>query len=206
MTVPDLPPLHRSISTTTVRIRWLVLDAIAPEMWAELAVLLDDAERARALRFHFDRDRKAYIAAHALARTLLSAEAPRSPAAWRFAEGPHGKPEVVREPGVPPLRFNLSHTHGLVAVAVTLAHDVGIDVEIVDQKRAGLEFAERAFAPAEVALLRAASSDALPGTFFAIWTLKEACIKALGGGLSVPLEILFGLVGSADCSFLGLAG
>lgn len=188
MTAPDLPGLHLPISTTAVRVRWLVLDAVAPEMWAEFAALLDDAERARAARFHFDRDRQAYIAAHALARTLLSAEAPRPPATWRFTEGVHGKPEVVREPGVPPLRFNLSHTHGLVAVAVTLAHDVGIDVEAIDPKRAGLEFAERVFAPAEVALLRAAPREALPETLFAIWTLKEACIKALGGGLSVPLD------------------
>jgi 4'-phosphopantetheinyl transferase len=188
VTVPDLAGRLLPISTTAVRVRWLVLDAVAPEMWVQFAALLDDAERARALRFHFDRDRQAYIAAHALARTLLSVEAVRPPAAWRFVEGPHGKPEVVREPGVPPLRFNLSHTHGLVAVALTLAHDIGIDVEIIDSKRAGLDFAQRVFAPAEAELLRVATQEALPETFFAIWTLKEACIKALGGGLSVPLD------------------
>ena len=206
MTVPDLPGLHPPISTTAVRVRWLVLDAVEPEMWAELAALLDDAERARADRFHFDRDRQAYIAAHALARTLLSAEAPRPPATWRFTEGVHGKPEVVREPGVPPLRFNLSHTHGLVAVALTLAHDVGIDVETIDPKRAGLEFAERVFAPAEVALLRAASREALPDTFFAIWSLKEVGHQSAGGRAFRAARRLFGVVGSACGSLLRCAG
>jgi 4'-phosphopantetheinyl transferase len=188
VTVPNLPGLHPPISTSSVRVRWLALDAVAPAMWAEFAALLDDAERARAARFHFDRDRQAYIAAHALARTLLSLEAPRPPSTWRFTEGVHGKPEIVREAGVPPLRFNLSHTHGLVAVALTLAHDVGIDVEAIDQRRSSLEFAERIFAREEAALLRAASREALPDTFFAIWSLKESVIKALGGGLNVPLD------------------
>ena len=157
-------------------------------MWETLAGLLDDAERTRAARFHFDRDREAYIAAHALARTMLSAHAPRPPADWRFTATAHGKPEVVREPGVPPLSFNLSHTQGLVAVALTLGHDVGIDVEAIDPKRISLDLAARYFAPAEVAFLRATPAEALPEALFAVWTLKEACIKAMGRGLSLPLN------------------
>ena len=188
MTVPNLLDPIPPISTTAVRVRWLALESVAAEHWAAFAALLDDAERARAARFHFERDRQAYVAAHALARTLLSVEVPRPTSDWRFVEGAQGKPEIVREPGMPPLRFNLSHTHGLVAVAMTHAHDLGIDVESIDAGRAGLDFAERVFAPAEIAALRAVPPEAFAETFYAIWTLKEACIKALGGGLSVPLD------------------
>ena len=188
MTAPDFPDLLAPVSETTVHVRWLALDAVAPGAWPELASLLDDAERGRAARFHFDHDRHAFIAAHALTRTMLSVGVPRPPADWRFTTGENGKPEIVSDPGVPPLRFNLSHTRGLVAVALTLTHDVGIDVEALDPKRIGLDLAERFFAPAEVALLRATPQQDLTETLFAIWTLKEACIKATGQGLSLPLD------------------
>lgn len=163
------------------------LDDVGPEQWNELALLLDDSERARAARFHFERDRQAYFAAHALARVTLSGQAPRPPSSWRFASNVHGKPEVLCETGAPPLRFNLSHTRGLVAVALTLEHDVGIDVELVDGKRFSFDLAARTFAPEEVDLLRTTPAADQPAALFAIWTLKEAVIKAMGRGLSMPL-------------------
>lgn len=166
----------------------MALDEITPQSWAGLALLLDDAERARAERFRFERDRHAYIAAHALARTMLSAQSTVPPSDWRFSTNAYGKPEILREAGVLPLQFNLSHTRGLVAVALTLEHDVGIDVESVDAKRFSLDLAERSFAPKEVDLLHAIPASDLPEALFAIWTLKEACIKAMGRGLSVPLD------------------
>jgi 4'-phosphopantetheinyl transferase len=190
---PTFPAICPYVSTTTVAVRWLVLESVAPAHWSVLAHLLDDGERARAERFYFERDRQAYVAAHALARTLLSVQSPRPPKDWCFSANTHGKPEVVQgdiahADAALPLRFNLSHTRGLVAVGVTLANDVGIDVEAIEPKRLGLELAERTFAPAEVALLRATPPDALPEALFAIWTLKEACIKAVGLGLAMPLE------------------
>ncbi len=118
---------------------------------------------------------------------MLSGQAPRPPSNWRFATNVHGKPEVLRDPGTPPLRFNLSHTRGLVAVALTLEHDVGIDVELVDGKRFSFDLAARTFAPEEVDLLRATPDADQPAALFAIWTLKEAIIKAMGRGLSMPL-------------------
>ena len=187
MTAPNTPDLLAPVSTVSIQVRWLVLDDVAPEQWGQLALLLDDTERTRAARFHFERDRQAYFAAHALARAMLSGQAPRPLSNWRFATNVHGKPEVLREPGTPPLRFNLSHTRGLVALALTLEHDVGIDVELVDSKRFSFDLAARTFAPEEVDLLRATPAADQPAALFAIWTLKEAIIKAMGRGLSMPL-------------------
>jgi 4'-phosphopantetheinyl transferase len=187
VTAPNSPDFLAQVSTASIQVRWLVLDDVAPEQWGRLALLLDDDERARAARFHFERDRQAYFAAHALARAMLSGQMSRPPSSCRFATNAHGKPEVLREPGTPPLRFNLSHTRGLVAVALTLEHDVGIDVELVDAKRFSFDLAARTFAPAEVDLLRATPAADQPAALFAIWTLKEAIIKAMGRGLSMPL-------------------
>lgn len=187
MTAPNSPDFVSRVSTARAQVRWLKLDDVAPEQWEQLALLLDDAERERAARFHFERDRQAYFAAHALARVMLSGQAPRSPSSWHFATNVHGKPEVLRDAGTPPMRFNLSHTRGLVAVALTLEHDVGIDVEVVDGKRFSFDLAARVFAAEEVDLLHATPTADQPQVLFAIWTLKEAVIKAMGRGLSMPL-------------------
>ncbi len=173
-----------------VTLRWLALDAIEPSRWSVLAGVLDDSERARAGRFHFERDRQAYIAAHALTRATLSQCYDRPPEAWRFSTGTHGKPEI--DDGV--LRFNLSHTRGFVVVAVTHDSDVGVDVERLDPKRLGPEVTDRFFAPAETAYLRSLPEGAWSEAAYAFWTLKEAYIKATGLGLSCPLDAFhFGL-------------
>lgn len=171
-----------------VCVRWLAPEAVPSEAWPQLAACLEASERERAARFHFAADRAAYIAAHALTRALLTQHAPRPAADWRFAAGPYGRPEIVRAAGDPPLRFNLSHNRGLVAVAVTHVCDIGIDVEAVDPARLTLDLAAHTFAPAEVALVRALPEASRTEAWFALWTLKEAYIKAVGRGLSLPLD------------------
>ena len=189
--VPD--PAHAAAAALTlephpVSVRWLVPALIPPDAWPTLAACLDAGERARAARFHFAADREAYVAAHALTRVLLSDHAPRAPDGWRFSANAYGRPEILLEPGDLPLRFNLSHSRGLVAVAVTRERDVGIDVEAVDPERLSLDLAAATFAPSEVAYVRSLSPAERPEALFALWTLKEAYIKAVGRGLSLPLD------------------
>jgi 4'-phosphopantetheinyl transferase len=119
---------------------------------------------------------------------MLSGLVPRHPSAWRFAVNDYGKPDLVPDAGVPPLRFNISHTRGLVAVAVTIENDVGLDVEALEGGRLGLDLASRFFAAGEVEYLRGLPAEHQQEALFAFWTLKEAYIKAVGLGLSVPLD------------------
>lgn len=172
------------VPTNIVAVQWLELEAVEAGQWPGLEALLDDAERARAGRYHFERDRLVYIAAHALGRTLLSEWAGGAPQDWRFAVGDHGKPEVAASR----LRLNLSHTRGLAAAALTLDHDVGIDVEWLDRKAPTMDLARRFFAPAECVQLEAQPEAAFVETFLAFWTLKEAYVKAIGKGLAQPLD------------------
>jgi 4'-phosphopantetheinyl transferase len=169
-----------------VTVRWLEIEAFGNNVWRALAQMLDQTELSRAERFHFEHDRQSYIAAHALTRAMLSSHASIAPSAWRFAAGSHGKPEI--EGAEVHLQFNLSHTRGLVAVAVTRQHDVGIDVEQIDPKRLGLDVADRFFAPVEALHLRSLPKEEQPEASYAYWTLKEAYIKAIGLGLSCPLD------------------
>jgi 4'-phosphopantetheinyl transferase len=87
---------------------------------------------------------------------------------------------------VPDLRFNISHTDGLIACAVTIGREVGVDVENIG-RRLLHDVAGRHFAPNEVRDLRQLPDDEQQRAFFDYWTLKEAYIKARGFGLALPL-------------------
>jgi 4'-phosphopantetheinyl transferase len=149
--------------------------------------LLSEDEQARMARFVFDRDRRAFLLTRALVRTMLSRYAPMAPADWQFIANVHGRPEILDRPrGVPDLRFNISHTDGLIACAVTIGREVGVDVEHINRHLTH-DVAGRFFAPDEVTDLRRLSNDAQQRVFFDYWTLKEAYIKARGFGLALPL-------------------
>ena len=149
--------------------------------------LLSPDEHERMARLVFERDRQRFLLTRALVRTMLSRYAAVTPAGWQFIANVHGRPEILDRPaGVPDLRFNISHTDGLIACAVTIGREVGVDVEHVG-RRLTQDVAARFFAPAEVAHLQSLPEDDQERLFFDYWTLKEAYIKARGFGLALPL-------------------
>jgi 4'-phosphopantetheinyl transferase len=155
----------------------------------EALALLSQEERARHDRFVHARDRRDFAAAHALLRRVLSTYDDTSPAAWAFEATPAGKPRIARrEAGGPGLTFSLSHTRGFVACAVARGMDVGVDVESIDRGADGREIARRYFSAAEAARLDACPDAERAARFVELWTLKEAYVKAIGEGLSVPLD------------------
>ncbi len=145
----------------------------------DAAVLAPD-ETVRANRFHFQRDRRRFIAGRARLRQILGAYLHRPPHLLQFRYGASGKPSV---PG--PLAFNLSHSADFAAIAVA-RFELGIDIECVRPIEEAV--AERFFAADEVARLRALPQPQQTAAFFACWTRKEAYVKALGDGLLLPLD------------------
>jgi 4'-phosphopantetheinyl transferase len=122
---------------------------------------------------------------------LLSAATGAPPRDWLFSIGAHGKPEVLLSSGTPRLRVNISHTRGLAAVALVVEHDIGIDVEWLDRQPHVDELAERMFAEQERQQLAAIPHAGRTEAFLRFWTLKEAYVKAIGKGLSQPLDAFF---------------
>ncbi len=153
---------------------------------SERAPLCKD-ELQRLARFTFDSGQREYFNTRLLVRQTLSRYADVEPAAWRFSFNEHGRPAICYPEKLSDLRFNVSHTRGLIAVAVTRDIDVGIDVEVINRLRDPVAIADRFFAADEVAALRALPPEAQRERFFAYWTLKEAYIKARGLGLAIPL-------------------
>lgn len=159
-----------------------------PDVRAQLGryrSLLSEDERARESRFHFDADKERFVIGRALARLQLSRFLGGDPRSWGLVTNRYGRPELPVQ-GPRPLGFNVSHTSGLVACAVTGTAEVGVDVERVTRQLTH-DIAERFFAPAEVADLRRLSAEEQARAFFDYWTLKEAYIKARGMGLALPL-------------------
>jgi 4'-phosphopantetheinyl transferase len=162
-------------------------DARAYDRWWEL---LSHDERGRASRFVLPADRHRFVVAHAALRLILSRYTCSAPTLLGFATNAYGRPELTTTSAGRPLRFNLSHTHGLVAVAVCRAYDIGIDVECMSGRAIAnlLDLAARFFSPLETAALRGLPNDQRDRRFLQVWTLKEAYIKARGLGLSIPLH------------------
>jgi 4'-phosphopantetheinyl transferase len=143
----------------------------------------DERERARGLRTPELRD--AFAAAHALVRTALSTYGGCAPGYWRFAISPEGHPSVLDASG---LRFSLTHAGLRAAVAVAARQALGLDLEPVRTERDPLPLARRFFAAAETKWLTEMPADQRPSGFTALWTIKEAVLKARGCGLTEPLR------------------
>ena len=163
----------------------------APKEVADLAgfeALLAPEECERHRRYRFAKDRDLFLLARGMVRLVLARYAGVDPASWRFATGPHGKPEVAAPADHEALRFNLTHTDGLVACAVAVGREVGIDAEDLGRDIGCDELARRYFSTAENAQLAQASQGRRRELFFRFWTLKEAYLKARGLGLGLPLS------------------
>jgi len=158
-----------------------------PGLLATYAAWMNPEETARHARFMFERHRQQFLVARALVRTTLSRYAAVDAAAWRFVNNHWGRPDIDPEHGLGDLRFNLSHTDGLVAVAVARG-ELGVDVEDTWRRSHTDQIAEHFFAPAEVLALRSLPPERQHHRFFELWTLKEAYIKARGMGLAIALH------------------
>ena len=165
---------------------WLRPDTFTdPTELARYRALLTDDEREKTDRFRFARDRHTCLMTRVLVRTSLSRYCGVPPARWRFRTNDHGRPEIDTPPST--IRFNLSHTNGLIVCLVSRDREVGVDVENLDRVNHWLELAERFFAPREAAALRRVDASERPTRFLQYWTLKESYIKARGLGLAIPL-------------------
>jgi 4'-phosphopantetheinyl transferase len=159
-----------------------------PHLLARLEASLSDDERARAARFRFPAHRVRYAAGRGILRALLGRYVGVDPAAVRFGYTRHGKPYLERTPGMPDVRFNLSNAEALALVAFSVERDVGVDLEDLKPMPDAVSIATRFFSAPENDVFRTLGDDIRELAFFTCWTRKEAYIKAVGEGLSMPLD------------------
>lgn len=155
---------------------------LAEDAVERLAVLLDPAERARAARFVFARDRRRFVVRRARLREVLAAATGVAAERIVYTENAFGKPALAGGPC-----FSASHSHELWAVALS-ACAVGVDLEHHQPDLEWRELAAGLFGPGECAALDALETGDAARGFFDCWARKEAFVKAIGRGLSYPLD------------------
>lgn len=164
--------------------------AAAPD--ATTLALLDDAERTRLERLRRPADRARFATGRRLAREALGDALGVAPAAVPLVLTAAGRPVLGSPaegwPGAPaPLDVSIAHAGPHVVVAVADGgRRVGVDVEggpgapVPDDGLLGV-----VCTPAERVALAALPPDARRDAFLALWTRKEALLKADGRGLLV---------------------
>ena len=166
---------------------WIVDLALSEARLARCAAVLSPQERDRADKFLRPVDRARHTASHAALRLILARALGLDPGAIAFAAGPAGKPELAG-----PARglgsFNLSHSGARALVGLARGTEIGVDVEAIRPLPDALRIARAHFSSDEVAALAATASTDIERAFFGLWTRKEAVVKALGAGLSLPLD------------------
>ena len=156
-----------------------------PFVGDDAQALLSDDERARQRSFVSPELRRRFGAARAGLRTLLGRHLDLDPRHLAFATNEFGKPRLAGDGQV---HFNLSHCEERAVLAISDTAEVGIDLER-ERPIEHVDLAKRYFHPNEVTAITASSDEAEQRrAFFLVWTLKEAVVKALGTGLSTPLD------------------
>jgi 4'-phosphopantetheinyl transferase len=147
--------------------------------------LLSAAERGKSERYANALLRARYIDARGQLRCLLAQYCNCSPEALQFAAAAHGKPYLPDYPGV---AFNISNSLDRLAVAVGSDCQVGIDIEVRRQRMNLSALVRRCFAAGERRYWESLPEEEQLAAFFALWTQKEAFVKAVGRGLGLGLE------------------
>jgi 4'-phosphopantetheinyl transferase len=145
--------------------------------------LLNAEEIARADRFRFPHHRQYFIAGRAILRLILSSYLQIPAEKLIFSYQDYGKPYLAQND----LQFNVSHSHAYAVYAITPVHRIGVDLEKVEDHYAD-GVANRCFSAWEYQQLACLSAPERVQGFYRIWSRKEALIKALGLGLSFPIN------------------
>ena len=151
-----------------------------------LRFLLDELQRAD--RFRVGDLRNHYVAARGMMRDVLGRYLGTSPQSLAFTYAAHGKPSLAAPWHETGLQFNLAHSHGAAILAVARGESVGVDIEQIRPMPNAGALMERFFAKEEINEWKSLPDEQRLEAFFRGWTRKEAYLKAIGSGLSFPLD------------------
>jgi 4'-phosphopantetheinyl transferase len=157
-----------------------------PRFLDQLWPLLSSDEQLRAYRFRSLKSRSTFIVARGLLRAILGQCLGIASPAISFCYGAHGKPSIENWQGI---RFNIAHSEDFIVCALGADRELGVDIEYIQPMKDMERVAEQFFCTAEYQQLRAVPEKLRTKAFFDCWTRKEAFVKAVGDGLSYPLNM-----------------
>ena len=192
------------IRPKTIYIWFTFPDEIQDEkLLAEYLKILPSAELEQLTKYHHIKHQHRFLIGRVLTRSVLSSCTGIPPGSLLFSKNSYGRPLLQSEQSSS-IRFNLSYTEGLVALALVSGQEVGIDVENTRIDIDCLGIAEQYFSQSELNDLVRLPQELLKERFFEYWTLKESYVKAKGLGLSIPLNAFSFKLCTDDCDRITL--
>ncbi|WP_165799570.1 4'-phosphopantetheinyl transferase family protein [Sphingomonas oleivorans] len=145
-------------------------------------------------RYAREADRIHYANAHGILRNVLGKALNEDGAALAIGEEAQGRPRLT---GRTDLSFSIAHSRDRLAIALA-DRPCGVDVEYSEAGESDEIVAIHCFHPDECAAIAACPKAQRTQCFYAVWTRKEAVLKALGLGLTIdPAGFSVGADGEA---------
>lgn len=147
--------------------------------------LLSPNERSRVSKLRFLKDQRTFIIARGVLKKLSGYYLNIDPKMVDFEYEKFGKPRYRNNS---PIKFNVSHSGNLILIGFTKDYELGVDIEYIKEDFNMMEIARNFFSKQEIRSLERLPTKEKPIGFYRCWTRKEAIIKAIGTGLSFPLD------------------
>ena len=165
--------------------------SLSAEPSEERLAWLSVGEQARAASFVFSRDRRRFLAARCALREFLSAHTGVDPGSLEIVADAFAKPCLAN---IRDCHFNLSRREDSALVGISDTGEIGVDIEMLHVIDDVVALARDHFSAPEFADFLTLASDERDLAFLRVWTRKEACLKAVGTGLSIdPASLDVGL-------------
>ena len=167
---------------------WLACLEKSPYLIQKLATTLSSEEHKRAYRYRFEKDKIHFILSHGILRTLIGHYISKPADQLEFVREDHGKPRLRNEFGKQSIHFNFSRSGTIALYAFTRDQEIGVDVEKIRNVSDMELIVQHYFSKREKSEFFTLPECEKKTAFFNCWTRKEAYIKAIGTGLSHPLD------------------
>jgi len=161
-----------------------VLNALSAERLA-----LPPEESERIARYRNEEDRRARRAAHGLLRHCLGMVLSRAPGDIHLTRDEKGRP-FLAEPSGRNIDFNLSHGVDWIAVGLSRAGRIGVDVQEAAEPFDWQAIGQAYLHPDEIAAIQQLTAAHRSAAALKLWCLKEAFLKATGEGLATRPNLL----------------
>ena len=165
---------------------WPINLSITPVQEKRFLSVLSPDELERVHRIRLLTQKQRTIAARGALRHILAQYLKMAANDIQLAYNEHQKPYLAMA-AQQFLHFNLTHSKDQALLAVTRNYPIGIDIEKIESKF-NLDIAKRYFSTTENQALAQLPAQEQVLAFFRLWSRKEAMVKAIGMGLSLPLS------------------
>jgi 4'-phosphopantetheinyl transferase len=142
--------------------------------------ILQESELKNTSALHFEEDKRYALLSWVLRRQILGHYLNKDPGRIIFDASPQEKPFLDHDTQ---LSFNLSHSGNQFIMAIAHDRHLGIDVEQIKTDRPVLAIAKRFFSESEYLFLESTLPKEQVNTFYQLWALKEALVKAASSGV-----------------------